>query len=188
MSKLIVGIDEVGRGCWAGPLVVGAVMLGENIPEGLNDSKKLSKLQRLHVSKDVHNKALFVGLGWVWPDEVDSLGLTSATTLGIERAILKLSSYDKIIIDGKVNFLPQNPLAETLVGADSLVPAVSAASIVAKVARDSYMTKESANYPKYGFDKHVGYGTHFHRQAIAANGICSLHRKSYKPIKSILET
>lgn len=186
MTKLIVGIDEVGRGCWAGPLVVGAVILSKELI-GLTDSKALSISQRTRLSQLVHEQALVCSTGWVSPLEVDQLGLTAATTLAIERAIKEINVYDEIIIDGSINFLPGNAKVTTLVKADALVPAVSAASIIAKVARDEYMAEQSLHYPEYGFESHVGYGTARHRQALIDHGVTPLHRMSYKPIKAILE-
>lgn len=178
----IVGIDEVGRGCWAGPLVVGAVQLREPI-EGLADSKKLTKKNREVLSGQIHKSAV-VGLGWVEATEVDELGLTKATILGSKRAMESiLEPYDKIIIDGNINYLPDNPKSRCLTKADDTVPAVSAASIVAKVARDQYMKNESVKYKGYGFEYHVGYGTARHRDALSLYGITPLHRRSFKPVR-----
>ena len=182
----IVGIDEVGRGCWAGPMVASAVILAFNI-EGLKDSKKLSKRQRQHLDKQIRDKALAIGLGWVTPIEIDNYGLTKATTLAMKRALKQiLINYDEIIIDGSINFLSPNPKSRALIKADSLIPAVSAASIVAKVARDNYMIKLAKKYPKYGFDEHVGYGTALHLNNLKSFGVSDIHRLSYKPIKLLL--
>lgn len=185
MSKLIVGIDEVGRGSWAGPLVVGAVILHEPIP-GLADSKTLSKEGRQALAQLIHAKAVATSTGWVTPAEVDAVGLTTATTLAIERAIAGIDIYDEIIIDGSINFLPANSKVRTLVKADALIPAVSAASIIAKVARDDYMAEQDGDFPEYGFGNHVGYGTSRHRQALIDFGITPLHRLSYRPIQQIM--
>lgn len=190
---ITVGIDEVGRGCWAGPLVAGAVILREPI-EGLRDSKKLSKKRREALSLEIYQKA-FVGLGWVQPVEVDELGLTKAVQLAMLRAIKLLheqvAEYDEIIIDGNHNFFANVQGLKTdnvgaLIRADDQVPAVSAASIAAKVARDIYMTKIAAQYPDYRFDVNVGYGTAAHRAALKMFGVTSIHRKSYKPIQALL--
>lgn len=185
MSKIVIGIDEVGRGCWAGPLVVGAVILNRTIP-GLTDSKVLTALQRKALSVLIHDQAAACATGWVTPQEVDQLGLTAATGLAIERAITHIPIYDELIIDGSVNFIPDNPKARTMVRADAVVPAVSAASIIAKVARDDYMAEQHLLYPSYGFDTHVGYGTAKHKQALVDCGVTKLHRLSYKPIQLIL--
>ncbi len=181
---MIVGVDEVGRGCWAGPLVAGAVLLDKPI-EGLKDSKKLTKLQREKLEVTIRAKAVAIGLGWVEPAEIDSVGLTEAVRLAMHRAVAEITAqYSEIIIDGNYNFLADIPNTSTLVKADDLIPAVSAASIVAKVARDNWMAEHAATqFPGYGFEKHVGYGTAVHRQALADFGVCALHRLSYKPVK-----
>lgn len=179
---IIVGVDEVGRGCWAGPLVVGAVILNDPI-DGLKDSKKLTKLQREDLATLIKKTAHYSGLGWVWPAEIDELGLTGATSLAINRSLEKLElKYDEIIIDGKFNFLPDSPKCRAVVKADNTVPAVSAASIIAKVERDGYMRKIARNFPEYGFDSHVGYGTKMHIAMMRKHGPCELHRLSYKPV------
>jgi ribonuclease HII len=183
---MIVGIDEVGRGCWAGPLVAGAVVLNQDIV-GLKDSKILSKLQRTKLSREIYESAAAIGLGWVSAREVDALGLTEAVRLAMQRAIAQIElPYDEIIIDGNYNFLSTDSRAQAVVKADGSIPAVSAASIVAKVARDEWMCSKAAqDFPLYGFEKHVGYGTKLHRDMLRLHGVCSLHRLSYKPIKQL---
>lgn len=185
---IIVGIDEVGRGAWAGPLVVGAVILSRERPiTGLLDSKLLSKASRVFLADMINKQAHAVGLGFVAPEEVDSLGLTMATTLACERALEQISAaYDKIIIDGSINYLPDEPRARAVIKADNSVPAASAASIVAKVARDRHMCDVAKQHPLFGFDKHVGYGTVAHSQALKLHGITILHRRSFKPIQALL--
>lgn len=181
-----IGIDEVGRGCWAGPLVAGAVLLGEPIA-GLKDSKLLSKAKREQLDRVIREEAVAFGLGWVDPSEIDANGLTWAVSTAMERVLQKIeASYDEIIIDGSYNFLASNPKARTLVKADALIPAVSAASIIAKVARDNYMAEQAIHYPGYGFEKHVGYGTKLHIACLKEFGVCELHRRSYKPIRKLL--
>lgn len=180
----VVGIDEVGRGCWAGPLVAGAVCLKVPI-KGLADSKKLSKKRREQLSALIKEQADW-GLGWVEPFEVDELGLTKAVALAMQRAVDSLSgTYDEIIIDGNYNFLPHIPQAKAVIKADDSVPAVSAASIIAKVARDSFMETHAQIYPGYGFERHVGYGTAEHKAALVKLGPCELHRRSYKPVRAV---
>jgi ribonuclease HII len=183
----IVGIDEVGRGCWAGPLVAGAALLRAPIA-GLRDSKKLTKLQRQKLSEIILGQAV-VGLGWVWPSEIDKMGLTESVRLAMGRALAQIQTdYDEVIIDGNYNFFPKEPRARAIVKADDSVPAVSAASIVAKVARDNYMARVAhQKFPDYDFDKHVGYGTALHIAKLKDFGVCELHRQSYKPIKLIME-
>lgn len=190
--KTILGIDEVGRGPWAGPLVVGACVLKEPI-EGLTDSKKLSPKRREILAAEIHEKA-FCGLGWVSAEELDKIGLSASLRKACRLAVKEIQEsgvqFNEIIIDGTINFLSATPLApyvQVLPKADFLIPEVSAASIIAKVARDNYMTEVVAKkYPKYGFEKHVGYGTTLHKAAIEKYGVCSEHRRSFKPIAKAL--
>lgn len=183
----IVGIDEVGRGCWAGPLVAGAVVLGAPIA-GLKDSKKLSKKRRDELSAQIHEQALAVGIGWVDAATIDKVGITTAVKMAMERALQAVSvDYDQVIIDGDYNFLEHMPKTEPLIKADDLIPAVSAASIVAKVARDTYMAELPEQYAAYAFGSHVGYGTALHRERLALHGVSDMHRRSFKPIKILLE-
>lgn len=187
---MIVGIDEVGRGPWAGPIVFGAVVLGDTAIEGLTDSKKLSKKRREQLARQIHDTARAVGLGWVAADELDQLGMPAALSLACRRALEKITvPYDQIIIDGTINFLKdtgKGPYVTTLAKADSLVASVSAASIVAKVARDAYMAEQDAMYTGYGFSAHAGYGTVAHKKALDSHGITPLHRKSFAPVAARL--
>lgn len=182
---ITVGIDEVGRGCWAGPLVAGAAILRQPIL-GLRDSKKLSKKQRKMLSEIISKQAT-VGLGWVWPQEIDELGLTEGVRLAMERALAEITTtYDEIIIDGNINYFPQDVHAKAIIKADDSVAAVSAASIVAKVARDTYMAELGDKYSGYEFERHVGYGTAAHIAALQRLGVCDIHRVSYKPVQAFL--
>ncbi len=183
---MILGIDEVGRGPWAGPLVVGAVVLGGEQIEGLTDSKKLSKKRRAILAEEIYQKAAGLGLGFVHAREIDEIGLSEALRVATVRAASQVSCvYNEIIIDGTVNFLSETGKGQyvtTLKKADLLVPSVSAASIIAKVARDTYMEEMTEQYPDYGFEKHVGYGTAVHRAAIERYGVTPLHRLSFAPL------
>jgi len=192
---MILGIDEVGRGPWAGPLVAGAAVLHRSI-DGLADSKKLSKKRREELDVVIRENA-DIGLGWVTAGEIDEIGMTKAVQLAMLRAVKDLHAsggeYNEIIIDGSINYFSnvnglKTEKVAAVIKADGTVPAVSAASIVAKVARDSYMASLGEKYPAYGFDKHVGYGTAAHAAALKAHGITSEHRKSFAPIKKILVT
>ena len=177
-------MDEVGRGCWAGPVVAGAVILKRAIP-GVKDSKLMTRVQREALDPVIRKRALAVGVGWSDVNEINTLGLTGALKLAFERALAEITvGYEEILLDGNYNFLSGTPNVRTLVDADATEPAVSAASIVAKVARDQYMIEMARQYPGYGFDQHVGYGTKMHRGAIDKFGICELHRTSWKPIQS----
>ena len=192
----ILGIDEVGRGPLAGPLVVGAVILPDEKPDwvqDLKDSKKLSAKKREKLSEIILKEAPATGLGWVKPAELDGIGISEALKLATKRAVKEAQAchvaFSQIVIDGKVNFLKGAKLEKyvsTLAKADDLVKEVSAASIIAKVARDTYMIKLAEKYPEYGFESHVGYGTAKHIAAIKEYGICEEHRKSFEPIKSMV--
>lgn len=190
---ITVGIDEVGRGCWAGPLVAGAVILPEhfsqeNGPIKLRDSKKMSKKQRDAADAWLRKNGVVIGLGWVWPEEIDRIGITESVRMAMQRALDDITTdYDEVIIDGNINYFPANIKAKAVIKADDSVPAVSAASILAKVARDNYMTELAHEVPGYGFEKHVGYGTAAHILALTSLGVSAHHRRSYKPIKKLLE-
>lgn len=183
---MILGIDEVGRGPWAGPLVVGAVVLGGAQIEGLTDSKKLTKKRRELLDSEIREKAAGYGLGWVSATEIDDIGLSAALRLATKRAVQAVNvPFYEVIIDGTINLLKDTPLEKyvtTMPKADLLIPSVSAASIVAKVARDTYMSEQDATYPGYKFGTHVGYGTAAHRAAIEQLGVTPLHRLSFAPL------
>jgi ribonuclease HII len=189
---ITLGIDEVGRGCWAGPLVAGAVILParpkfEKEHIKLRDSKKLSKHQREVAARWIHDKALAVGLGWVAPQEIDTVGLVRAVGMAMERALAGITlNFDEMIIDGNYNFFAHDPRARAVIKADDSVLCVSAASVVAKVARDNYMAELGEKYVGYGFEKHVGYGTAAHIAALKSLGVSDLHRLSYKPIRALM--
>lgn len=186
-STMILGIDEAGRGPWAGPLVVGAVVLGTAEIDGLTDSKKLTKKRREVLEIEIHTTVAAWATGWVSASELDTLGMSEALKLATKRAVEQIHvPYHEIIIDGTVNFLKDTSKGQyvtTLPKADLLIPSVSAASIVAKVARDRYMAALDAEYPGYNFAKHAGYGVAAHRAAIEALGVCPEHRLSFAPLQ-----
>lgn len=183
---MILGIDEAGRGPWAGPLVVGAVVLGGVHIEGLTDSKKLTKKKREALYEDVIAKALAYSSGWVTAHELDVIGMSAALRLATRRAVEQIMvPYSEIIIDGTVNFLSdtgKGRYVQTMPKADLLIPSVSAASIIAKVERDNYMAALDEKYPGYGFGLHAGYGVAKHRVAIDDLGITPEHRLSFAPL------
>lgn len=184
---MILGIDEVGRGAWAGPLVVGAVVLGGAQIEGLTDSKKLTAKRRRELAGEIKEKAVAIGLGWVSAETIDRIGLSEALKMATRLAVKEIKvPYDEIIIDGTIKLLDDDRVT-TMKQADLLVPSVSAASIVAKVARDYYMSEVvHKEHPGYSFDKHVGYGTALHSFALAEHGPMELHRLSFNPVKKAL--
>lgn len=190
---MILGIDEVGRGPWAGPLVVGAVILGGAEIDGLDDSKKLTKKRREALDVEIREKAAAHALGWVSARELDDIGMSEALRLATRRAVEQIQAqcrqqnlaFSEIIIDGKVNFLRGTALEKfvaTIPKADGLIPSVSAASIIAKVARDQFMAEQAAVYPGYGFASNAGYGVAKHRAAIERLGVTPLHRLSFAPL------
>lgn len=188
IEKMIVGIDEVGRGAWAGPLVVGAVLLGGTTIDGLTDSKLLTKKRREELDLEIRRRAVAIGLGWVSALHVDELGLTAALKLASRRALAHIRhEYKEIIIDGNISFI-DDPRVTLMKKADLLVPSVSAASIVAKVARDSYMKHLSKVFPQYKFHSHVGYGTASHRDAVHIHGLTPLHRRSWASTNGVNPT
>ena len=198
---MILGIDEVGRGPYAGPLVIGACILGdwqnsENAEwiEKLTDSKKLSAKRREELYVLIKEKALATATGWVSSTEIDEVGLSEALRLAARRAVEQIQKtkvpFSEIIIDGTMNFLVGTKLEKyvsTLKKGDFLVKEISAASILAKVERDKYMAELDAVYPEYGFGKHVGYGTAAHQKAMEEFGLTPEHRRSFRPVREIAE-
>lgn len=192
----LLGIDEVGRGPLAGPLVVGAVILPEEKTgwmEELKDSKKLSVKKREELNKIILKEAT-TGLGWVFAGEIDKIGMIQALRLATKRAVREIQSlhvpFSQVVIDGNLNFLQGTKLesyATTLIKGDDLVKEISAASIIAKQARDGYMHEIAKEYPEYGFDRHVGYGTALHREKIEEIGLCPEHRRIVKLVRAIAE-
>lgn len=181
----MIGIDEVGRGAWAGPLLVVAARFKTNLPAGLKDSKKLTARARQKLLPQI-NQACDLGEGWVSSQEIDLLGLTKAMELGVTRALEAVTAKvdEEIIMDGLINYCPARyKNVKTIARADNLWPIVSAASIYAKVLRDEFMTNLGQKYEKYRFDQHVGYGTALHREMLTFHGITDIHRLSFQPIK-----
>ena len=199
---MILGIDEVGRGPYAGPLVIGACILGdwqnsENAEwiEKLTDSKKLSAKRREELYVLIKEKALATATGWVSSAEIDEVGLSEALRLATRRAVEQIQKtkvpFSEIIIDGTMNFLARTKFEKyvsTLKKGDFLVKEISAASILAKVERDKYMVELDAVYPEYGFGKHVGYGTAAHQKAMEEFGLTPEHRRSFRPVREIAES
>ncbi len=177
----IAGCDEVGRGCLFGDVYAAAVILPENHTiQGLADSKKLSARQRNHLSDLIQEQAIAFAIATASVVEIDSLNILQASLLAMKRAILSLKiAPTHVYVDGL--YAPKIALPCTcVVGGDSIVPSISAAAIIAKVARDAAMQLLDADYPSYGLAQHKGYGTALHRAAIEHYGLTPLHRKSFK--------
>ena len=185
---LIAGVDEAGRGPLAGPVVAGAVILDERQPiTGLADSKKLSEKRREELAAEIVAKSLAWSFGWADAREIDCINILQATHLAMRRAIIGLRiSPSQVEVDG--NRLPslvfngRQISGNAVIGGDALIPAISAASIIAKVQRDKMMRTMDAVYPDYGFGQHKGYGTESHRDLISRLGPCPQHRRSFRPI------
>ena len=182
-AGLVAGVDEAGRGPLAGPVVAAAVILDQRQPiKGLADSKKLTALRREKLFDEIRAKALCCSIAQASVEEIDRLNILQATLLAMRRAVegLRLKP-NKVLVDG--NRLPDIGLpAQAIVGGDALVPAISAASILAKVHRDRWCLELDQLYPQYGFAKHKGYGTAAHLAALRAHGPCAVHRVSFRPV------
>jgi ribonuclease HII len=183
----IAGIDEAGRGPLAGPVVAGSVVLDPNSNiDGLADSKKLSVKKRQLLYSEIKAKALAWGLGYAAPDEIDELNIHQATLLAMRRAYAAMQyEATHVFIDG-LHSPALNVGCTAVVKGDQLVAEISAASILAKVARDAEMQAHHIDLPQYGFDQHKGYPTAKHIAALQKFGPCELHRKSYKPVKDVI--
>lgn len=186
--QLIAGVDEAGRGPLIGSVVAAAVILDPSLPiEGLNDSKKLTAKKREKLFEEIQQKALAWSIAEASHEEIDEINILQATMLAMQRAVAGLKvQADLVRIDG--NRCPDLSLpCEAVIGGDALHQEISAASILAKVARDRQMQELDAEYPAYGFAKHNGYPTKAHLEAIEAHGVLAEHRRSYKPIRHIID-
>ena len=185
--SLMAGVDEAGRGPLAGPVVAAAVILDDLNPiKGLADSKKLSALRREKLFNEIRAKALCCSIAQASVEEIDELNILQATLLAMRRAVEGLRLKPQLVlVDG--NRLPVLEMrAEAIVKGDSLIPAISAASILAKVTRDRWCVELDQQYPLYGFAGHKGYGTAEHLAALRAHGACSQHRTSFRPVTDVL--
>jgi len=181
---LTAGIDEAGRGPWAGPVVAAAVILpAEYDLAGLTDSKKLTALKRERLFVDIKACAVSYGIGEASVEEIDSRNILQATFLAMYRAVNQLSvKPEQLLIDGRDTIDVGIP-CEAVIRGDSKVDAIAAASILAKVTRDNFMIELGNDFPTYGFAKHKGYGTPEHAKALSEHGPCAHHRKSFKPVQ-----
>lgn len=183
----LAGVDEAGRGPLAGPVIAAAVILDERRPiAGLDDSKRLSHEQRLHLAAEIKARALAWSVAEAGVAEIDRLNILRASLLAMQRAVEGLAILPEMaLVDGP--HAPTLPcLAQAVVRGDSRVPAISAASIIAKVERDRRMTAMAARYPGYGFAAHKGYPTRRHIEALARLGVTPIHRRSFAPVKEAL--
>lgn len=181
--RAMVGVDEAGRGPWAGPVVAAAVCLEGPAPQGLGDSKTLSAARRAALFDALPGVAR-IGVGIASVAEIDGLNILRATDLAMRRALEDLGWAGPCLVDG--NRLPPGIAGEAVVRGDATVPAISAASIVAKVTRDRLMTVLAAEHPGYGWQTNMGYGTAAHRAAIGRLGVTVHHRRSFRPIAQAL--
>ena len=186
--KWVVGVDEVGRGPLAGAVVAAAVILDpNNVIEGLADSKKLSEKKRESLSEEIKLKATAWALGRAEVEEIDEINILQASLLAMQRAVNALSIKPEFaLIDGN-RCPPLDCPAESVVKGDSRVSAISAASIIAKVSRDNEMKVLDKQYPGYGLAKHKGYPTKAHLQALRELGVSEIHRRSYAPVRKVME-
>lgn len=194
-SKVVVGVDEVGKGCLAGPVYAGAVALDAQaflrlktpVRGLIRDSKTLSAAQREKARVLILKVSLACAVGVASVAEIEQQGIQGATESAMMRAIAALNvSIDMLLVDGKIRLKPYQGAQMTVVDGDFLSPSIAAASILAKLERDAFMHQQALVYQKYGFNRHVGYGTAYHIKQIEEHGICPLHRRNFQPIKAKL--
>jgi ribonuclease HII len=182
-DEVVVGIDEVGRGSWAGPVTVAAVVPGEQHLTGVRDSKLLTPQEREVAAAKVRGWARAFGVGHASHEECDLLGMTEALRRAAQRALAQLADQgfqpDRIVLDGKHDYLAMPGVVRTIVKADQSVLSVAAASVVAKTTRDAMMAEEAEHFPAYGFESNRGYPAPVHKCALAAYGPTSIHRRSW---------
>ena len=188
LAECLAGVDEVGRGPLAGPVVAAAVILDPDRPiEGLRDSKKLTERRREVLAEQIRERALAWSLGRAEVHEIDEINILQASLLAMQRAVAGLAlAPELVLVDG--NRCPQLDYpSQAVVRGDSLVPAISAASIIAKVSRDREMVELDSSYPGYGLAKHKGYPSKAHLEALQTLGVTPVHRRSYAPVRRLLE-
>lgn len=184
---LIAGVDEAGRGPLAGPVSAAAVILDPSRPiRGIDDSKKLSAARRVILDREIRERALAWAVAWATVEEIDRINILQASLLAMQRAVAALAIQPRrILVDG--NRCPEFGLeAEAVIGGDGLIPAIGAASILAKVARDQVMEQMDLDFPGYGFARHKGYPTRVHLAALRTLGACAQHRRSFGPVRALL--
>jgi ribonuclease HII len=186
--KYIAGCDEVGRGPLAGPVVAAAVILDPfNKIEGLNDSKKLSEKKRLILSKEIMEKAIAYEITYIYPKEIDKINIYQASKKAMIESILALEVTPTFVLS---DAMPLNEIEIphlSIIKGDAKSATIAAASIIAKVERDNYMIELSKKYPEYGFERHKGYPTKMHLEALRKYGVLDIYRKTYRPVYELLE-
>lgn len=195
-GKACAGVDEVGRGCLAGPVAAGFAVLDlarvEKLKSAdrrlLRDSKLLSHAQRQYVLTLIAKVQVDTQVGWASVAEIEQIGILPACFLAMRRAITAGDAkFDVLLVDGKLKLRGYEGEQQPVVKGDALCFSIAAASIVAKEARDAYMREQARTYPVYGFDEHVGYGTRRHLDSLREHGACALHRKNFDPVRAIVQ-
>ncbi len=185
--KYIAGCDEVGRGPLAGPVVAAAVILDPfNKIEGLNDSKKLSEKKRLVLSEEIKKKAISYKITYVYPEEIDKINIYQASKKAMIESILALDIKPTFILSDAMPLTEIDIPHLSIIKGDAKSATIAAASIIAKVDRDNYMIELSKKYPEYGFEKHKGYPTKMHLEALRKYGVLDIYRKTYGPVQKLL--
>ena len=182
--KFIAGIDEVGRGCLAGCVVAAACILdlSKPLPTGLNDSKKLSEKKRLKLDEEIRATAIAFAIAQVEADEIDRINILQATKKAMRLAVEKLQPNADFLLVDAVQLKEINLPQKAIIHGDAISASIAAASIIAKTYRDNLMREMCKIYPEYGFEKHVGYGTKAHFEALRTHGACEIHRKSFRGV------
>lgn len=181
--RAVAGLDEAGKGAWAGPVVSAAVILPEKTKlPGLDDSKRLSAKQRFVLYELILEQAIAWGVGMRDAFDIDEIGLAEAHRQSMQEAVDALTPRPELLLVDGIHIRQLGVRAECIIKGDQKVRCIAAASIIAKVTRDRLMMEIADQFPQYGFDEHKGYGTEQHQKALLAHGVCSLHRLSYDPV------
>jgi len=189
-GRLLIGIDEAGRGAWAGPVVVAAVILPikHKQVDGITDSKLITSAKRTELYEIITDMALDFGIGIIDHKTIDQIGILNATKLGAKEAVSMMKIKADYMLTDALDLREQIDCEqESIIKGDQKIYSISCASIIAKVTRDNLMSALAGEYSKYSFHKHKGYGTKLHQQKLAEHGVSDIHRRSYKPIKAYLE-
>ena len=185
---MMAGVDEVGRGPLAGPVIAAAVILDPEQPiQGLMDSKKISDKKRILLALEIQKKSVAWAVGRAEHDEIDSINILQASLLAMKRAIESLAIEPELVLVDGIHCPDISCNVDAIIKGDNKIPAISAASIIAKVARDNEMIALDSQYPGYGFSQQKGYPTRMHIAALKELGVSSIHRKSFAPVKKLLE-